>query len=152
MFFYGANHYPFWQEKYPELSFEFGMLGENITLSHVDETTIRIGNIYELGTAVVQISEPRIPCYKLGYRFNNQNVIKEYINSSYAGFYVRILKQGEVKVGDEFKLIQQNENDFSIEDAFSLLSYNKDNQLLIEMLKNEPLLGNSYRKSILKRI
>jgi len=151
-YFYGANHYPFWKEKYPHLNFEFGMLGENITLNHIDETTIRIGSIYQLGTAIVQISEPRIPCYKLGFKFNNQEVIKEYINSSYSGFYVRILTEGEVTINDEFKLIEQNQNDFSVEDAFSLLSYNKNNQLLLEMLKNELLLGEGYRKSILKRI
>jgi MOSC domain-containing protein YiiM len=151
-YFYGANHYPFWKEKYPHLNFEFGMLGENITLNHIDETTIRIGSIYQLGTAIVQISEPRIPCYKLGFKFNNQEVIKEYINSSYSVFYVRILTEGEVTINDEFKLIEQNQNDFSVEDAFSLLSYNKNNQLLLEMLKNELLLGEGYRKSILKRI
>lgn len=151
-YFYGANHYSFWKEKYPNLKFEFGMFGENITLDNIDETIIRIGNIYQVGKAVVQISEPRIPCFKLGHKFNDQLVIKEFINSSYSGFYVRILKEGTVTVGDEFKLIEQNNNDFSVEDAFSLLSYNKNNQLLLEMLKNEPLLGNEYRKSILKRI
>lgn len=151
-YFYGANHYSFWKEKHPNLIFNYGMFGENITLDNVDETTIRIGSTYRIGNAIVQISEPRIPCFKLGYRFNNQAVIKEFINSSYSGFYVRIIKQGEVKVGDEFQLFEQNENDFSVEDAFSLLSYNKDNQLLIDMLKNEALLGNDYRKSILKRI
>ena len=150
-YFYGANHYSFWKDKYPKLDFEFGMFGENITLDFVDETIIRIGNIYQIGGAVVQISEPRIPCFKLGYKFNNQGVIKEFIHSSYSGFYVRTLKEGEVKNGDEFKLINQNENDFSVEDAFSLLSYNKNNQLLIEMMKNEPLLGEDYRKSIIKR-
>ncbi|MCB9174094.1 MAG: MOSC domain-containing protein [Flavobacteriales bacterium] len=151
-YFYGANHYSFWKEKYPNLKFEFGMFGENITLDNIDETIIRIGNIYQVGNAIVQISEPRIPCFKLGHKFNDQLVIKEFINSSYSGFYVRILKEGTVTVGDEFKLIEQNNNDFSVEDAFSLLSYNKNNQLLLEMLKNEPLLGNEYRKSILKRI
>ncbi len=113
---------------------------------------INIGSIYQVGKATVRISEPRIPCYKLGHKFNDQTVIKEFINSSYSGFYVRILKEGIVSVGDEFKLIEQNSNDFSVEDAFSLLSYNKNNQLLVEMLKNEKLLGNEYRKSILKRI
>lgn len=142
----------FGKKKYPNLKFEFGMFGENITLDNIDETIIRIGNIYQVGNAIVQISEPRIPCFKLGHKFNDQLVIKEFINSSYSGFYVRILKEGAVTVGDEFKLIEQNNNDFSVEDAFSLLSYNKNNQLLLEMLKNEPLLGNEYRKSILKRI
>lgn len=151
-YFYGANHYSFWKDKYPKLDFEFGMFGENITLDFVDETIIRIGNIYQIGNAIVQVSEPRIPCFKLGYKFNNQGVIKEFINSSYSGFYVRVLKEGEVKTGDEFELIEQNKNDFSVEDAFSLLSYNKNNQLLIEMMKNEPLLGEGYRKSIIKRL
>ncbi|OFY89793.1 MAG: hypothetical protein A3K10_15470 [Bacteroidetes bacterium RIFCSPLOWO2_12_FULL_31_6] len=151
-YFYGANHYSFWKEIYPELKFEYGMFGENITLDYLDETIIRIGNIYQVGEAIVQVSEPRIPCFKLGYKFNNQTVIKEFIHSSYSGFYVRIIKEGEVKSGDEFKLINQNENDFSVEDAFSLLSYNKDNQLLIDMMKKEPLLGVDYRKSIIKRL
>jgi len=151
-YFYGANHYSFWKDKYPELNFEYGMFGENITLDNLDETTIRIGNIYQIGEAIVQVSEPRIPCFKLGYKFNNQAIIKEFIHASYSGFYVRIIKEGKVKSGDEFNLINQNENDFSVEDAFSLLSYNKNNQLLIDMMKNEPLLGKNYRKSIIKQL
>ncbi len=151
-YFYGANHYPFWNEKYPKLQFEYGMFGENITIDLVDEKTIRIGNIYQVGDAIVQISEPRIPCFKLGHKFNNQAVIKEFINSSYSGFYVRVIKEGQVIKGDEFNLIEKNENNFSVEDAFSLLSYNKCNQMLIDILKKEPLLGKDYRKSILKRI
>ena len=78
-YFYGANHYSFWKEKYPNLKFEFGMFGENITLDNIDETIIRIGNIYQVGNAIVQISEPRIPCFKLGYKFNAQLIIKEFI-------------------------------------------------------------------------
>lgn len=151
-YFYGANHYHFWKEKYPTIEINYGMFGENITLDNVDETTIRIGNIYQIGEAIIQISEPRIPCFKLGYKFNNLSVIKEFIESLYSGFYVRVLKEGFVKNGDDLILQKQNENDFSVENAFSLLSYNKQNRLLIEIMKQEPLLGEDYRKSILNII
>lgn len=149
-YFYAANHYAHFKELYPDLDWEYGMFGENITIDHFEETNIRIGDTFQLGEAIVQVSEPRQPCFKLGVRFENQKILKDFIQSSYSGFYVRVLQEGFVKVGDELKLLKRNANDISVEDVFSLLSYNKNNELLKQAILEEPLLSDVYKSSILK--
>lgn len=147
-YIFGANHYPFFQKLYPNLDWKFGMFGENITIDNIEETNIRIGDILKIGEALVQVSEPRQPCFKLGVRFENQKVLKDFLDSSYSGFYVRVLKEGEVKPDDKVEIVEKNPNDLSIEDVFSLLTYNKDNVLLKQQAKEEPLLSEKYRMSI----
>lgn len=147
-YFYAANHYEHFKALYPNLDWQFGMFGENITIDNFEETNIRIGDTFKIGTAIIQVSEPRQPCFKLGIRFNNQKILKDFIQSSYSGFYVRILQEGEVKKGDTLELIERNPNDLSIEDVFSLLSYNKDNELLKQAIKEEPFLSEKYRNSL----
>lgn len=149
-YFYAANHYIHFKELYPNLNWEYGMFGENITIDHFEETNIRIGDTFQLGESIVQVSEPRQPCFKLGVRFENQKILKDFIQSSYSGFYVRVIQEGFVKVGDELKLLKRNPNDISVEDVFSLLSYNKNNELLKQAILEEPLLSDVYKSSILK--
>jgi MOSC domain-containing protein YiiM len=147
-YFFSASHYNHFKDLYPNLDWQFGMFGENITIDNFEETNIRIGDTFKIGTAIIQVSEPRQPCFKLGVRFNNQKILKDFIQSSYSGFYVRILQEGEVNVGDSLELIERNPNDLSVEDVFSLLSYNKDNELLKQAIREEPLLSEKYRNSI----
>jgi MOSC domain-containing protein YiiM len=147
-YFFSASHYNHFKDLYPNLDWQFGMFGENITIDNFEETNIRIGDTFKIGTAIVQVSEPRQPCFKLGVRFKNQKVLKDFIQSSYSGFYVRILQEGEVNFGDSLELIDRNPNDLSVEDVFSLLSYNKDNELLKQAIREEPLLSEKYRNSI----
>ena len=77
-YLYSSDNYPYWKEKYPHLDWKWGMFGENLTVDGLDESQLRIGSIYELGTALVQITQPREPCYKLGYRFGNQDILRIY--------------------------------------------------------------------------
>jgi len=150
-YFYAANHYQHFKELYPNLEWKYGMFGENITIDSFEETNIRIGDTYKIGNAIVQISEPRQPCFKLGVKFGSQKILKDFIQSSFSGFYVKILQEGEVQVNDELKLLKRNPNDLSVEDVFSLLSYNKNNELLKQVILEEPLLSDVYKSSILRQ-
>jgi MOSC domain-containing protein YiiM len=115
---YGHNHYQFWKERYPLLTFSNGFFGENLTVSNLDETKIQVGDIYELGETIVQVTKPRQPCYKLGIRFNDPAVIKQFWNTSKSGIYFRILQTGKVAIDDEFKLIEKAHNSPSIAEVF----------------------------------
>ncbi len=103
-YIYGHNNYAFFQDKYPDAEWGYGAFGENITLSELKESELNVGDIYQLGEAEIQITEPRIPCSKLGYRFGSPKAIKEFANAALSGVYVRVLKTGKVRVGDEMKL------------------------------------------------
>jgi MOSC domain-containing protein YiiM len=146
-YLYSADHYPFWQEKFPELEWAPGMFGENLTVEGLDEAAIMIGDVYEVGTAVIQISEPRRPCSILGIKFGTQKIVKAFHNSTYPGVYVSVLKEGNVKTGDEFILKERTEDLTTIE-VYSLFSSNKKNLVLAKKALSTPTLSPACKAEI----
>ena len=115
---YGYNHYSFWEKQYPLLKLDHGFFGENLSLSDIDEKNIFVGDIYELGEAVLQVTKPRQPCLKLGIRFNDTAVIKQFWNTTMSGVYFKVLQSGKVAVEDELKLIEKAQDAPSIAEVF----------------------------------
>ena len=109
-YLYSTDHYDFWKEKYPNLNWHFGMFGENISVEGLNEKELYIGDTLKIGEAIIQVSEPRMPCYKLGYRFGTQKMIKEFTQSTFCGVYTRVLQEGFVKPDDELILIDKKSN------------------------------------------
>ena len=101
-YLYGANHYPHWEEMYPDLEWSHGMMGENLTVDICHEENIHIGTIYKVGEATVQVVQPRQPCFKLGIKFGTQRVLKQFIAYRHPGVYFRVLEEGIVNRGDVF--------------------------------------------------
>ncbi|MGS0526830.1 MOSC domain-containing protein [Zobellia nedashkovskayae] len=126
------------------------MFGENLSVSDFDESIIRIGDIYKLGTALVQVSQPREPCYKLGIRFKNQSILKQYIDYGFPGTYVRILEEGEVKNGDELVLAEQSENGLTVKVFFELLFMRKKDPRILQLALNNESLPD-YKRERLKK-
>ena len=124
-YLYSNDHYSFWKEKYPDLNWEFGMLGENITIDGLDESKMNIGDVYQLGEAIIQIAQPRQPCFKLGIKFGTQLVIKAFINAPYPGVYVKVLEEGKVKAGDKMQLIRANSSHVGLVEVFHLLYHSR---------------------------
>jgi MOSC domain-containing protein YiiM len=120
-YIFGQNHYAYFQKMYPDADWETGMFGENITLETLDESQMNVGDVYQIGEAKVQIAQPRIPCSKLGYRLGNPNAIRSFAEANYPGVYVRVLKSGKVKVGDEMRLVQSCSASLSIVELYRIL-------------------------------
>lgn len=139
-YLFSADNYPYWKEKYPHLDWDWGMFGENLTVANLDESTLRIGSIYRLGTALVQITQPREPCYKLGVRFEDQAILKQFIDHGFPGTYIKVLEIGEVKAGDTMGLVEESENPLTIKQFYSLLyARDKDIDLVQLAIANEVL-------------
>ncbi len=149
-FLFASDHYPHWKELYPNLEWNWGMFGENLTVQGLDEAAIRIGDVYKIGTAVVQVSQPREPCYKLGIRFENQGILKQYIDHGHPGSYVRILEEGEVKTGDSFQLLTQSENPLTVKQFFDLLFQRKKNPDILQLAISNTALPE-YKRERLKK-
>ncbi len=152
-YLFSSKHYPYWEKLYPNLNWEYGMLGENLTVSGMDETHLIIGDIYKVGEALVQITQPREPCFKLGVKFGTQDVLKQFIEHGYPGTYVRILKEGFVKTGDHFELVEKAKNSLSTFAFFKLLFSNEKDQTLLKLaLENDsiPLKKRMKLKAFLK--
>lgn len=147
---YGENHYAYWKSLYPDLEWTFGMFGENLTISDVDEAAIKIGDIYKVGSAIVQVSQPRQPCNKFAAKFGSTDVIKQFIDFDHPGIYMRIIQQGQVNVGDELSLDLRNEKALSVVQIYQLL-YSKKDKVDIEMAKDalfDSNLASSAKKAI----
>jgi len=112
---------------------------------------LAIGDTFEVGEAIIQISEPRLPCYKLGIRFETQKVVKEFMNSSFSGAYVRVLKEGIVKPDNKLKLIEKRDN-IKLSELYSLFSTEKENQALIKKALDEPFLAEEFKKDIRRKL
>ncbi|MCA0960478.1 MOSC domain-containing protein [Muricauda ruestringensis] len=146
-YLFSADRYAYWKEKYPDLEWNWGMFGENLTIQGLDESQIRIGSIYRLGTALVQITQPREPCYKLGIRFKDQNMIKQFIDQGFPGTYVRVLENGTVKTGDSMELSKASETPLTVQEFYKLLyAKTKDSDVLRLALQNEAIPKSKREK------
>lgn len=152
-YIYSADHYPFWKEKYSNLDWSYGMFGENITIKGLNERDFNLGDTYQLGSAVVQISQPRKPCFKLGIRFGTQAILKEYIHADYPGIYLRVIEPGEVKLGDQMVLIEKHPDQIPLLEAYHLQydSTVKDHPRMQEILQSE-IVTPDVRDGLEKRL
>lgn len=104
---YSADHYPAWREELgmPELA--GGAFGENFTIAGQDEWSTCLGDVYEVGEATVEVSQPRAPCYKIGYRWQRADLLERVERSGRHGWYVRVLVEGRVAAGDPVRLLER---------------------------------------------
>jgi len=147
---YSAEHYEFWKTRLPELEWQHGMFGENLTISNLDEGDVKIGDVYEIGECLVQVSQPRQPCFKLNYRFSCDSMVKDFIEAGFPGVYIRVLREGTIKTGDRLILIERNENSLSVREIYRLLyDSNKDPNQLAKAIADNALAA-SCRKDLQK--
>jgi MOSC domain-containing protein YiiM len=112
---YAASHYPGWALQFPALAIAFqgGAMGENLTVAQMDETAICVGDIHGIGTARLQVCQPRQPCYKFALRHNNKQLPRAMVRSGYSGWYYRVLEEGEIRAGDGLVLLERPNPDFA---------------------------------------
>ncbi|WP_036383187.1 MOSC domain-containing protein [Muricauda sp. MAR_2010_75] len=139
-YLFSADQYPYWKEKYPHLEWDWGMFGENLTVEGLDESKIKIGSVYRLGTALVQITQPREPCFKLGIRFGSQDILKEFIDHGFPGTYVRILEVGKVGTSDMMELVEESQDTLTTQEFYRLLFSREKNQEHLKLaIENDAL-------------
>lgn len=149
-YIYGVENYEFWKQRYPDLDWQWGMFGENLTIAGINESEMNIGDIYRLGETLVQITQPRQPCFKLGFRFGTQQIVHEFQQEPYPGVYVRVLKCGSVSVGDQMQLEERAQDSLSLATVFSLLMTDRDNIDLIKRAIALPDLAEACRNDLIK--
>jgi MOSC domain-containing protein YiiM len=152
VYVYPSEHYDFWKRELPDMDLPWGMFGENFTTSGLLETEINIGDKFLAGTAEVMVTQPRMPCYKLGIRFGRTDIIKRFLASERTGFYFSVLKEGEVGAGDEFELMEKNASGVRVVDVTRLYSSDKENVDLMRRAIATEALPNNWRSYFLKRI
>ena len=149
-YLYSADHYAYWQNLYPGLEMPWGMFGENLTVEGLHEAKVNVGDTFEIGDAVVQATQPRQPCFKLEFRFNSNQIVRQFVDSGFAGVYIRVIQKGKVKTGDSIILIEKKDS-LSIQKVYELLYTSELQKDAVLQAVNDPLLAESCRKDLLKR-
>ena len=114
---YSADHYPAWREELGIPQMGPGGFAENFTISGHDELTVCIGDVYRVGEATVQVSQPRGPCYKISYRWKRPDLLKRCESSGRHGWYLRVLRPGLVEAGQAVKLTERPHPEWSVRRA-----------------------------------
>lgn len=149
-YLFSKNQYDYWKNLYPNLDWNWGMFGENLTVNGLYEHQIYVGDIYEVGEALVQITQPREPCYKLGLKFGSQQVLKQFIAHGFPGTYIRVLEEGLVKTGDHFKLIDRPKDSLTTAALFKLIFSKEKNQELLKKAVAQKALPERKRQELLR--
>jgi MOSC domain-containing protein YiiM len=107
---YPVAHYDYWRKELPGRDLPMGMFGENFTAQDLSEDSAHLGDRFSVGSAEVVVTQPRLPCYKLGVRFQSDDMVRRFLASGRTGFYFAVTREGEVGAGDEIKLVSRDEN------------------------------------------
>ncbi len=123
---YPSEHYAFWRTEFPEMNLSWGMFGENLTTEGLLEDAIYIGDRFRVGQTELMVTEPRMPCYKLGIKFGRADIIKRFLASRRSGFYFAVMREGMVSAGDALELIGREQQDISVAAITRLYAFEKD--------------------------
>jgi MOSC domain-containing protein YiiM len=149
---YPSEHYPFWRQELPGMDLPWGVFGENFTTEGLFEETVHIGDRLRIGSAEFVVTQPRMPCFKLGIRFNRSDMVKRFLQSGRTGFYFAVLKEGEVTVGDSIELLERDEHNIPVADVVNLYRGDASNQNLLRRVSELSSLPNSWREYFRKRL
>lgn len=148
---YPYEHYPFWENELKR-SLEYGALGENLTIKGLLETDVCIGDVFELGKAIVQVSQPRQPCYKLTIRHGVPDMLLKVQQTGYTGFYFRVLAEGVVSKDDGLSLLHRHPKEITVSFANRIMHREKDNIEGIKQILEVEELSLNWRNTFLKRL
>ena len=149
---YASEHYAFWHQELPGVDLPQGVFGENFTTSGLLEETLHIGDRLRIGSAEFVVTQPRMPCFKLGIRFNRPDMVKRFLQSGRTGFYFAVLKEGEVAAGDSIELLERDEHNIPVADIVNLYRGDATNQDMLRRVSELPSLPNSWRDYFGKRL
>jgi MOSC domain-containing protein YiiM len=120
VYFYPFEHYESWRQELPGHELLMGVFGENFTTQGILEDTVHLGDKLSIGSAEVMITQPRLPCYKLGIRFESDDMVKRFFASRRTGFYAAVTREGEVGAGDQIKIAARDPNNVPLSEIFRL--------------------------------
>ncbi len=137
---YSFDAYSWWKMKRPSDTFNYGAFGENLLIDRINENETFIGDTFEVGEAILQVAQPRMPCYKLAVKFEDPSILRTFMESKRPGIYFRVLKEGLINVEQEFKLINREKIQLSVSQLFGFTQGEKiDPKMVKEYLKIKTL-------------
>jgi MOSC domain-containing protein YiiM len=153
VYVYPSEHYTFWREELSGADLPWGAFGENFTTEGgLDDEAVCIGDRFRVGSAEFVVTQPRMPCFKLGIRFGRADIVKRFLHGGRAGFYFAVLQEGEVASGDSIELLARDERGITVAQIVNLYTADATNQDLLRQVSDLPALPESWRDYFRKRL
>ena len=151
LYAYDRGNSRFWEERLRR-AIPPGQFGENLTVEGMKEEQIRIGDRYRIGTAVVEVSEPRAPCFKLGVKMESPAFLKEFLESGRTGFYLRVIEEGDVGAGDVIETVSRDPAGVTVLDTTRLIFSREVDMALASRALEIASLSDRLRRSVSERL
>jgi MOSC domain-containing protein YiiM len=149
---YPSEHYAYWRSELPDVDVPWGAFGENLTTEGVLEEALHVGDHLQIGSAELVVTQPRMPCFKLGIRFGRPDIVKRFLQSRRTGFYLAVLREGEIGAGDTIARTARGDGGLSIADVTNLYTVDSENQELLRRATRSSALPESWRDYFRKRL
>lgn len=159
---YSAEHYPVWRNEFQQIEsiarrividdFGWGAFGENLTIEGLSEDHVCLGDIFDVGTARIQVSQPRQPCWKLGRRWRMKELTALAVSTGRMGWYARVLQEGNLSAGQEVQLVERPLADWPVSRLNELFYHDRHNVQDAEIMADCPILAEAWRSEFRKRI
>ncbi len=143
---YPSEHYEFWRGQLPEAELEWGEFGENLTTDGLLEDSLHIGDVLQIGSARLQVTQPRLPCYKLALKFGRDDIIPRFLRSLRSGFYFSVVEEGEIHAASAIEILSRDSQQVSIRDILRLHLGQTRDQDLIRRALNTAALPNHWKR------
>jgi MOSC domain-containing protein YiiM len=147
---YPLEHYAYWQTLVPPELLEPGALGENLTTTGLLESDVRMGDCFRAGTAVLMAVQPRQPCFKLGIRLRDEQVVQQFQEARRSGIYFRVLQTGVLQAGDALELVERSSHAVTVQDVVDCHYLPQKDFAKIEQILALPFLPTSLRERFKK--
>lgn len=144
---YAASHYPLWRAEQPQHAARMidGAMGENLTIMGLDESGICVGDVHAIGTALLQVCQPRQPCFKMALRFEDKRMPKAFVKSGRAGWYYRVLRTGTIARGDAVRLEDRPNPDFAFTRLIQIIYHGRVTAEELARMANMEGLASQWR-------
>jgi MOSC domain-containing protein YiiM len=142
---YPVEHYEYWRRELPGMGLPYGMFGENLTIEGLLEMDAYIGDRFRIGETEVTVTEPRMPCYKLGIKFGRADIIKRFLASQRTGFYFSAAREGTVGADDAMEFVGREQHEISVADITRLYAFAKDDLKMLRRAVEVESLPESWK-------
>ena len=149
---YPSEHYAYWRREYPDMDLPLGMFCENLTVEGLDEDSLHIGDRLRIGTAELIVTEPRMPCFKLGVRFGRMDIVKRFLDSRKSGFYLAVEREGEVGAGDLIERIETDARRVTVKDIVRVYVQDKNDVETMRRAVQIDVLPQQWQQEFRERL
>ena len=144
---YDIEHYRHWKKILQRNDWSYGLFGENLTTEGLKEDRVRIGSVYEMGTARLQVIQPRFPCLKLNLRFGSPDMVQQFIGQKRFGIYFKVIEEGYIQVNDDITLVEKSQHEVTIKDFAECYFSKGQERSMLEKILAIPYLPESKRQA-----